>query len=182
MYQFLFLSLLLLAACQQQNDPVVPGSGTEIGLAGDYGPQFLNSAAYEKSGLPFSEAVRVGNLLFLSGQIGIIPGTLELVAGGAAAETRQTLENIKATVERYGSSMQQVFKCTVFMADNAERAVINEVYSSYFPIDPPARSGVGSSGLALGARVEIECIASLPGDWKQQAEQIQSRGSRRPFL
>lgn len=182
MYKYLFLSLLLLAACQQQTDPVVSENEPETDLAGNNTLEFLNSAAYEKLGLPFSEAVRVGNLLFLSGQIGIVPGTIELVPGGAAAETRQTLENIKATVERYGSSMQQVFKCTVFMADNAERAEINEVYSSYFPIDPPARSGVGSSGLALGARVEIECIASLPGDWKQHAEQLQSRGSRRPFL
>ncbi len=111
--------------------------------------------------LPFSDAVRVGNLLFLSGKIGNIPGTMELASGGIQGETRQTLENIKATLERLGSSMAEVVKCTVFLADIAEWAAMNEVYVEYFPHDPPARSALGSSGLALGARTEIECIATV---------------------
>jgi len=110
-------------------------------------------------GLPFSTAVRVGNVLYLSGQIGTKPGTTELVAGGIGPETRQTMENIKAVLEYAGSSLQRVFKCTVFLRDITEFAAMNEVYRSFFPTDPPARSTVAGSGLALGARVEIECMA-----------------------
>jgi reactive intermediate/imine deaminase len=110
-------------------------------------------------GLPFSSAVRVGNLLFLSGQIGTKPGTRGPVEGGTAAEVRQALENIKATLENAGSSMDRVVKCTVFLADMADFAAMNQVYVTFFPKDPPARSTVAVSGLALGARVEIECIA-----------------------
>ena len=120
-------------------------------------PQFLTSPAMEA--LPFSEAVRVGDLLFLSGQIGNRPGTLDLAPGGIEAETRQALQNIKATLERHGSSMDRVVKCTVFMADIIEWGQMNEIYVQYFPGNKPARSALGSSGLALGARVEIECIA-----------------------
>lgn len=111
--------------------------------------------------LPFSEAVRVGNTLYLSGQIGYDSETSKLVEGGIAAETRQTMENIKATLERHGSSLAQVVKCTVFLADIKEWAAMNEVYVTYFPTNPPARSALGSSGLAMGARTEIECIATL---------------------
>ena len=111
--------------------------------------------------LPFSDAVRVGNMLYLSGKIGNIPGTRQLAAGGIQGETRQTLENIKASLEKYGSSLDQVVKCTVFLADIAEWEAMNAVYITYFPVDPPARSALGASGLALGARVEIECLAAL---------------------
>jgi reactive intermediate/imine deaminase len=111
--------------------------------------------------LPFSEAVRVGDMLYLSGKIGNIPGTRDLAEGGIAGETRQTLENIKATLEKHGSSMDEVVKCTVFLADIAEWAAMNEVYITYFPVNPPARSALGSSGLALNSRVEIECFAAM---------------------
>jgi reactive intermediate/imine deaminase len=111
--------------------------------------------------LPFSDAVRVGNLLFLSGKIGNIPGTMNLAPGGIQGETRQTLENIKASLEKRGSSMGEVVKCTVFLADIAEWAAMNEVYVEFFPENPPARSALGVSGLALGARTEIECIATV---------------------
>ncbi len=120
-------------------------------------PQYFTSPAMQA--LPFSEAVRVGDLLFLSGQIGNRPGTLDLAPGGIEAETRQTLQNIKATLERHGSSMDRVVKCTVFMADIIEWGQMNEIYVQYFPGSKPARSALGASGLALGARVEIECIA-----------------------
>jgi reactive intermediate/imine deaminase len=111
--------------------------------------------------LPFSEAVRVGHMLYLSGQLGYDREAAKLVEGGIAAETRKTLENIKATLEKHGSSMSEVVKCTVFLADINEWAAMNEVYVTFFPSNPPARSALGSSGLALGARTEIECIATV---------------------
>jgi reactive intermediate/imine deaminase len=113
-------------------------------------------------GLPFSEAVRDGDLLFVSGQIGNVPGKLELASGGVRAEAAQALENVRAIVERYGSSMSQVVKCTVFLADMKEWGDFNEVYRKAFPDRLPARSALGANGLALGARVEVECIAHVP--------------------
>jgi 2-iminobutanoate/2-iminopropanoate deaminase len=111
------------------------------------------------AGLPFSPAVRVGDVIYLSGQIGNRIGTRELVPGGIAAETRQTLENIGTVLQSAGSSLDRVFKCTVFLADIGDYAAMNEVYAGFFPKEPPARSTVAGSGLALGARVEIECMA-----------------------
>jgi reactive intermediate/imine deaminase len=111
--------------------------------------------------LPFSEAVRVGHMLYLSGQLGFDAATGKLVEGGIIAETRKTLENIKVTLEKHGSSLSQVVKCTVFLADINEWAAMNSVYVTFFPTNPPARSALGVSGLALGARTEIECIATV---------------------
>ena len=113
------------------------------------------------AGLPFSPAIRVGNIIYLSGQLGNKMGTRELVPGGIGAETRQTLENIKTVVEAAGSSMDKVFKCTVFLADIADYGKMNEVYASVFSKDPPTRSTIAGSGLALGAKVEIECMAVM---------------------
>jgi len=110
-------------------------------------------------GLPFSPVVKVGNILYLSGQLGNVPGTRQLADTGITGQTRQTLENIKATLTAAGSSMERVFKCTVFLSNIADYAAMNAVYAAYFPKDPPARSTVAGSGLALGARVEIECLA-----------------------
>ena len=111
-------------------------------------------------GLPFSEAVRVGTMLYLSGQIGI-DSSGKLVSGGITPETQQTMENIKATLERYGSSLEHVIKVTVMLADMSEWGEMNKVYVTYFAKHLPARSALGASGLAWGARVEIECIAVL---------------------
>lgn len=124
--------------------------------------EYLVSDAMSGLDLPFSEAVRVGELLFLSGQIGIKPGEMRLVEGGIGPETRQTLENIRATLQRFGSSLDRVVKCTVMLADIGEWGAMNEVYRTYFPEGArPARSALGASGLALDARVEIECIAAV---------------------
>jgi reactive intermediate/imine deaminase len=111
--------------------------------------------------LPFADAVRAGGLLFQSGKLGFDPATKQLVPGGIQAETRQTMELIKEGFARYGVGMDRVVKCTVFLADMKEWAAMNEVYVTYFPAGKmPARSALGASGLALGARVEIECIAA----------------------
>lgn len=110
--------------------------------------------------VPFSAAVRVGNMLYLSGQIGI-DGAGNVVPGGIAAETRQAMENIHLTLERCGSSLDHVIKVTVMLADMAEWMEMNKVYVSYFQKHLPARSSMGTTGLALGAKVEIECIAVL---------------------
>lgn len=111
--------------------------------------------------LPFSDAVRVGHMLYLSGKIGNIPGTPQLAEGGIQGETRQAMESIKASLVKYGSSLEEVVKCTVFLADIQEWPAMNEVYIQYFPTNPPARSALGTNGLALGARVEIECMATV---------------------
>lgn len=112
--------------------------------------------------LPFSDATRVGNILYLSGEIGVDYNTMKVVPGGIQAETKQTLDNIKATLEKYGSSMDNVFKCTVMIADMKEWPLMNEVYVTYFKKDRlPARSAIGANGLALGAKVEIECLATV---------------------
>ena len=109
----------------------------------------------------FSPAVRTGNLVFLSGQIGNRPGTLELVPGGIGPETEQTLSGIRTLLEELGLSLADVVKCTVFLADIADYPAMNEVYARFFPKDPPARSTLAARGLALGARIEIECIAAM---------------------
>jgi 2-iminobutanoate/2-iminopropanoate deaminase len=108
--------------------------------------------------------VRTGDLLFLSGQLGALPGVLppQLIEGGAQAETRQTMENIITVLEAAGLGLEDVVKCTVFLADIADYGAVNEVYATFFPSEPPARSAIAGSGLALGARVEIECIAAFP--------------------
>ncbi len=126
---------------------------------GETGVEFLNSGKLLPTDLPFSEAVRVGNSLYLSGQIGIAPGTLELVSGGMEPEARQALLNIQATLEAQGYGMHDLVKCTVMLDDMTEWGAFNEVYKTFFDPPYPARSAFGTSGLALGARVEIECIA-----------------------
>ncbi len=112
--------------------------------------------------LPFSEAVVYNGLIFLSGQLGIDPATGKLVAGGIGPETRQTLANIQGTLTRLGTPMDRVLKCTVFLADIAEWGAMNAEYVKFFS-NKPARSALGTGdGIALGARVEIECIAAAP--------------------
>jgi 2-iminobutanoate/2-iminopropanoate deaminase len=113
-----------------------------------------------QSALPFSEAVRVGDMLYLSGQLGT-DTTGRLVPGGIRAETRQALINIATVLQRHGSSLDQVVKCTVMLADVGEWAAMNEVYLTFFRSHRPARSAFGTSGLALGARLELECMAAL---------------------
>ena len=149
--------VIILSGCVA----VSGNSSTRANTSASAELEYLNSPPYQGLGLPFTEAVKVGNLLFLSGKLGNLEGSRDLIPGGIQPETRLTMEKIQATVERFGSSMDRVVKCTVFLADMAEWGAMNEVYKTFFPNHPPARSALGASGLALGARVEIECIAAL---------------------
>lgn len=146
-YSLFVISLFIFVGCTTQTQEISPTESSEI---------IFHPASWDA---PFSEAVQVGNMLYLAGQLGT-NADLELVEGGVEAETRQTLENIKEVVERLGSSMDRVVKCTVFMADMSEWPAMNEVYVTYFP-NLPARSAMGGVDLALGASLEIECIAVL---------------------
>ena len=122
--------------------------------------RFLNSGKVLPQNLPFSEAVQVGELLYLSGQIGIAPGTMALVPGGMAAEAKQTMDNIRSVLTANGYDLNDLVKCTVMLADMSEWSAFNAIYKGYFSEHYPARSAFGSNGLALGARVEVECIAA----------------------
>jgi len=140
--------ILVFISCQSQQ------TGDQVPFV-----EYLTSDSM--ANMPFSEAVLVGNWLILSGQLGVDPDTRALAPGGIQAETKQTMENIKQTLEKYGSSLDQVVKCTVMLADISEWGAMNEVYVTYFPNHKPARSAFGTSGLALGARLEIECWATV---------------------
>jgi 2-iminobutanoate/2-iminopropanoate deaminase len=112
------------------------------------------------AGLPFSPAVRTGNLIFLSGAIGNKPGTRELVSPDVGDQTRQALQNLRDVLQAANADLGDIVKCTVFLADINDYSAMNDVYAATFGDSPPARSTVAGSGLAMGARVEIECIAA----------------------
>ena len=124
-------------------------------------PRYMTLPERAALNAPYSDAVRAGNLLFLSGTVGSAPGTRQVVAGGVAAETRQALENVKHNLEAHGSSMDRVVKCSVFLADIADFETMNGVYREYFRTNKPVRTTVGVNGLPMGARVEIECVATV---------------------
>ena len=149
------LVLVASAGCEEADD--------DHDMVQDLAPEvaYLNTPETEAMGFPFSEAVRVGHMLYLSGQVGNLPGEAAVVEGGIQAETRQAMENIKGVLERYGSSMDRVVKCLVMIDDMSEWPAMNEVYGPYFPDHKPARSAIGADGLALGAKVEIECWATV---------------------
>jgi len=109
---------------------------------------------------PYSQAVRVGDLLFTAGQIPLTPDG-ELVGGDVRAQTRQVMENLEAVLAAGGSSLQRVVKCTCYLADMNDFAAMNEVYGSYFPSDPPARSAFQVARLPKDVAIEIEAIAEV---------------------
>jgi 2-iminobutanoate/2-iminopropanoate deaminase len=108
--------------------------------------------------LPFSEAVRAGDVLYLAGEIGT-DASGKLVAGGVKAEAKQVMDNIGANLARHGASFDRLVQCTVALADIADWPAFNEVYRGYFKQNFPARMAFATSGLALGARVEVQCNA-----------------------
>jgi reactive intermediate/imine deaminase len=112
--------------------------------------------------LPFSAAVRVGDTVYLSGQIGIPPGKSKLVKGGLAPETKQTLINIGLVLKHFSITYKDIVKCQVMLADISEWPAFNKIYQQYFSKPYPARSAFAAKGLAFGARVELECIAIIP--------------------
>jgi reactive intermediate/imine deaminase len=123
-------------------------------------PEFINLV--EPFPYPFSSAVKIGNLIYVSGQIGsrVENGAPVLVKGGIEAESRQALDNVKAVLEKAGTSMDRVVKCTVMLADMKEWPKLNAIYATYFPGPKPARAAFGATALAMNARVEVDCIAA----------------------
>lgn len=153
MRALLAASCVALAACSQ-----MPVHEQEMD---HHTPEHINVG--EPMSYPFSSAVRSGPFLFMSGQIGsrMVDGAPVVVEGGIQPETRQALENIKEIVEYAGGSMASIVKCTVMVADISEWPAMNEIYATYFPGPKPARAAFGANGLALNARVEIDCTAVI---------------------
>ena len=121
--------------------------------------QYVNSDETKEKGYPFSDATVVNGIIYLSGAIGTLPDG-SLISGGIAAETRQTLINIKNRLEKMGGSMDDIFKCTCMLADIKDWPLMSQEYKKFFNPDKlPARSAFAGSGLALGAKLEIECMA-----------------------
>ena len=139
-------------------------SGTLVGAcnarAAGTSVRFYNAPVAGAARLPFSQAVLAGDVLYLSGAVGNIPGKMQLVPGGMETEAKQTMENIGAVLTANGLGFDDVFKCTVMMADMSKWGAFNKVYVGYFkPGRLPACSAFGANGLALGAQVEVECWA-----------------------
>lgn len=119
----------------------------------------INAANAPAAVGPYSHAISTGQLVFVSGQVPLDPATKQLVEGDIGVQTRRVLENVQAILEAAGTSLAQVVKTTVFLADIGDFAAMNAVYAEFFPHDPPARSAFQVAALPLGARVEIEVIA-----------------------
>lgn len=133
----------------------LPRAGNEIHMR----RRVVRSNKVPPARVPLSQAIQAGEWVFVSGQLGMDPMTGRLAAGGIQAETRQVCENLKAVLEAAGSSLAKVVKVTIYMADLGELMAMNEVFSTYFPTEPPARTTFQAAGLVAGARVEIEAVA-----------------------
>ena len=143
------LTLLCLVSCEKTTkEQTIEKTAT-----------YIETEEFSKMGYPFSEAVRYGDILYLSGQIGDTGNSDELVEGGITEQTHQTMLNIKRVLEANGSSLDQVIKCTCMLNDIKDWAEMSKAYVKFFPNHKPARSAFGTTGLALGALVEIECMA-----------------------
>lgn len=157
------VALVTCAAIGACNAPAPAPSASEPTNAGAVAaPEFGTSELTAGLGLPFSEFARAGDLIFLSGMIGMKPGALEIVSGGFDAESHQALANIDLMLRAAGADRTDVLKCTVMLEDMGQWPRFNAIYGEFFGDHKPARSAFGADGLALGAAVEIECIASAP--------------------
>jgi reactive intermediate/imine deaminase len=123
-------------------------------------PVAISTPSLPPANPTFNQAARLGDLVFVSGQLGIDPATGALVPGGQVAEYRQALENLKYVLEASGSSLDRVAKTTIYMTDVRELAELNKIYAEYFP-HAPAKTGVEVKALAMGGRIEIEAVASV---------------------
>jgi 2-iminobutanoate/2-iminopropanoate deaminase len=110
---------------------------------------------------PYSQAVRIGNLVYTAGQLGMDPKSGELLEDSVEAQTRQALSNLSAILEAAGTTVSNVIKTTIFLRDMGDFAVVNRVYAEFFPSAPPARSTVQVAALPLGGQVEIEVVAAI---------------------
>ncbi len=148
---FLFQSCLSLNVANKKVASNSQSSQNEI--------QYVNSDETKEKGYPFSDATVVNGIIYLSGAIGTLPDG-SVISGGIAAETRQTMMNIKSRLEKMGGSMDDIFKCTCMLADINDWPLMSQEYKKFFNPDKlPARSAFAGSGLALGAKLEIECMA-----------------------
>ncbi|MBX2827709.1 MAG: RidA family protein [Flavobacteriaceae bacterium] len=153
---FLFLGLFgLFLSCSDAQKEAVPHTSI---ASEDTAPVFHASHEPKKQQAPFSDVVQVGNTYYLAGQIGMDHTTRELVDGGIEAETRQTLENIKAVLEHHGLQMTDVVKAMVVLDDISDFSAFNAIYTQYFP-QKPARTTFAAEALARGAKIEIEVVA-----------------------
>lgn len=125
------------------------------------GKKIISTEKAPKAIGPYSQAIRTEHLVFTAGQIGLDPATMELVAGGVEAQTRQALTNLKRVLEAADSGLNFVVKTTVFLQSMSDFAAMNAVYQEFFPENPPARSTVAVAALPKGALVEVECMALL---------------------
>jgi 2-iminobutanoate/2-iminopropanoate deaminase len=146
----LLINILLIVSCQ--SDSEVSKSNNSI--------TYIVSERTKSNNLPFSDAVVVDNIIYLSGKLGIT-NEKRLIEGGIGPETKQALTNIKEFLEQNGSSIDNVIKCTCMLADIADWGEMSQEYLTFFPNHKPARSAFATNGLALDARVEIECMAYL---------------------
>ena len=112
--------------------------------------------------LPFSKAVKAGDTIYLAGELGIDPATNEIAPGGAGPETTQIFANIERTLGEFDADLSDIVKCTVFLRDMADYGAMNAAYSAALPDPKPARAAFGAKDLALGAALEIDCIAFKP--------------------
>jgi 2-iminobutanoate/2-iminopropanoate deaminase len=112
-------------------------------------------------GAPYNQAVVYGDLVFVAGQVGIDPGTNEVVDGGIEAQTERAMQNVKAILEEAGSGLERLLKCTIFLADFGDFPTVNEIYGRYVQPDPPARATVQVAYLPSGVLVEIDAVAHL---------------------
>lgn len=156
----LLAGAVILAGCSQTDPQTGAQTGSQTQAQAASAPIFHTNPAQVKAGFPFSEAVELDGLVFLSGQIGTLPDTGALIEGGIEAEARQTMENIGATLEGLDLGFEDVVKCSVMIDDMADWPAFNTVYAEFYDGRFPARSAFGADGLALGAVVEVECIAA----------------------
>ena len=134
---------------------VCTGAHGQVGLApvaADDAPKAIG---------PYSQAIKTGNLLYTSGQIGLVPATGTFAGNDIIAQTHQALKNLKAVVEKGGSDMEHVVKVTIFLKDMDNYTTVNDIYKDYFPGVKPARSAVQVARLPKDALIEIECVAEL---------------------